>query len=152
MDLKAARDRLIKKISSEIRGKRVLEAMSRLPREQFVPEDIRYQAYEDKPLPIGYQQTISQPYIIALMTEALEIKGTEKVLELGTGSGYQTAILAELAQEVISIERVPELAESARAILDNLGYKNIKIYIAEKSLGRKQDAPYDAIMVTAGAP
>jgi len=126
--------------------------MSRIPRELFVPEGVRHQAYEDKPLPIGYEQTISQPYIIALMTEALEIQGTEKVLELGTGSGYQTAILAELAKEVISIERVPELAESARAVLDNLGYRNIHIHIAGESLGRKQDAPYDAIMVTAGAP
>ncbi len=152
MDFDAARARLIKKIGSEIRDKRVLDAMSRIPRELFVPEGVRHQAYEDKPLPIGYEQTISQPYIIALMTEALEIQGTEKVLELGTGSGYQTAILAELAKEVISIERVPELAESARAVLDNLGYRNIHIHIAGESLGRKQDAPYDAIMVTAGAP
>jgi len=152
MDFSAARARLIKKIGSEIKDKRVLDVMSRIPRELFVPEGIRHQSYEDKPLPIGYEQTISQPYIIALMTEELDIQGTEKVLELGTGSGYQTAILAELAKEVISIERVPELAESARDILDNLGYRNIHIHIAGDSLGRKQDAPYDAIMVTAGAP
>jgi len=152
MDFSAARARLIKKIGSEIKDKRVLDVMSRIPRELFVPEGVRHQAYEDKPLPIGYEQTISQPYIIALMTEELDIQGTEKVLELGTGSGYQTAILAELAKEVISIERVPELAESARDILDNLGYRNIHIHIAGDSLGRKQDAPYDAIMVTAGAP
>ncbi|HEY97294.1 MAG TPA: protein-L-isoaspartate(D-aspartate) O-methyltransferase [Dehalococcoidia bacterium] len=152
MDFDAARARLIKKISSEIKDRRVLEVMSRIPREVFVSEGVRYQAYEDKPLPIGYEQTISQPYIIALMTEALEIKGTEKVLELGTGSGYQTAILAELAREVVSVERVPELAESAKEVLDKLGYKNIHIYIAGEELGRKQDAPYDAIMVTAGAP
>ena len=152
MDFDVARARLIKKIGSEIRDKRVLEVMSRIPRELFVPEGVRHQAYEDKPLPIGYEQTISQPYIIALMTEALELQGTEKVLELGTGSGYQTAILAELAAEVISIERVPELVESAQAVLDNIGYRNIHIYLAEESLGRKQDAPYDAIMVTAGAP
>ena len=152
MDFNAARARLIKKIGSEIKDKRVLEVMSRIPRELFVPEGVRHQAYEDKPLPIGYEQTISQPYIIALMTEALEIQGTEKVLELGTGSGYQTAILAELAAKVISIERVPELVGSARAVLDNLGYRNIHIHIAEENLGRKQDAPYDAIMVTAGAP
>jgi protein-L-isoaspartate(D-aspartate) O-methyltransferase len=152
MDYSAARAKLIKRISSEIKDTRVLDVMSRIPRELFVPEGIRYQAYEDKPLPIGYEQTISQPYIIALMTEELEIQGTEKLLEIGTGSGYQTAILAELAREVISIERVPELAESARNVLDKLGYKNIHIYIAEESLGRKQDAPYDAIMVTAGAP
>jgi protein-L-isoaspartate(D-aspartate) O-methyltransferase len=152
MDFKTARARLIKHIGSEIKDQRVLAAMSRIPRELFVPEESRYQAYEDKPLPIGHQQTISQPYIIALMTEALEIKGNEKVLEIGTGSGYQTAILAELAREIISIERVPALAESAQAVLDSLGYKNIRIYPAEEILGRKQDAPYDAIMVTAGAP
>jgi protein-L-isoaspartate(D-aspartate) O-methyltransferase len=152
MDFDTARARLIKKIGSEIEDRRVLEVMSRIPRELFVPEGVRYQAYEDKPLPIGYEQTISQPYIIALMTEALEIKGTEKVLELGTGSGYQTAILAELAREVVSVERVPELAESAREVLDKLGYKNIYIYLAGEELGRKQDAPYDAIIVTAGAP
>ena len=152
MDFNAARSRLIKKIGSEIKDKRVLEVMSRIPRELFVPEGIRYQAYEDKPLPIGYEQTISQPYIIALMTEALGIQGAEKVLELGTGSGYQTAILAELAREVVSIERVPELVNTARAVLDKLGYKNVYIYSAEEGLGRKQDAPYDAIMVTAGAP
>lgn len=143
---------MIKKLGSEIRDKRVLGAMSRIPRERFIPGGISYQAYEDKPLPIGWQQTISQPYIIALMTEALEIKGKEKVLEIGTGSGYQTAILAELAREVISTERVPELAESARDLLDGLGYQNVKIYLAGESLGRSQDAPYDAIMVTAGAP
>ena len=152
MNFDVARARLIKKIGSEIRDKRVLEVMSRIPRELFVPEGVRHQAYEDKPLPIGYEQTISQPYIIALMTEALELQGTEKVLELGTGSGYQTAILAELAAEVISIERVPELVESAQAVLDNIGYRNIHIYLAEESLGRRHDAPYDAIMVTAGAP
>lgn len=152
MDFDRARARLIKKIGSEIKDNRVLEVMSRIPRELFIPEEIRYQAYEDKPLPIGYGQTISQPYIIALMTEALDIQGNEKVLELGTGSGYQTAILAELAREVITVERVPELAEPARTVLDKLGYKNIHIHIAGESLGRKQDAPFDAIMVTAGAP
>ena len=152
MDFEAARARLIEHISSEVKDKRVLAAMSRIPRELFVPEEYRHQAYDDKPLPIGYQQTISQPYIIAIMTEALEIKGTERILEIGTGSGYQTAILAELARDIISTERVTALVESARAVLDSLGYKNISIYPAEESLGRKQDAPYDAIMVTAGAP
>lgn len=152
MDFTAARASLVKQISSEIRDKRVLDAMSRIPRELFVPEDRRHLAYEDKPLPIGHQQTISQPYIIALMTESLNLKNTDKVLEIGTGSGYQTAILAELAAEVISVERISELAESARKVLDSLGYKNVKIYLAEKTLGRSRDAPYDAIMVTAGAP
>ena len=152
MDFTAARARLIKHLDPEIRDKRVLNAMSRIPREKFVPEKIRSQAYEDRPLPIGYDQTISQPFIIAMMTEALELDGREKVLELGTGSGYQTAILAELAAEVISVERIPNLAESSRLLLDSLGYKNVKIYLAGKNLGRPEDAPYDAIMVTAGAP
>jgi protein-L-isoaspartate(D-aspartate) O-methyltransferase len=152
MDFTAARASLLKQIRSEIRDKRVLDAMSRIPRELFVPEDRRHLAYEDKPLPIGHQQTISQPYIIALMTKSLNLKNTDKVLEIGTGSGYQTAILADLAAEVISVERIPALAESARKLLDSLGYKNVKIYLAEKTLGRPREAPYEAIMVTAGAP
>jgi protein-L-isoaspartate(D-aspartate) O-methyltransferase len=151
-DFEAARTELIEHLSSEIRDKRVLAAMSRIPREKFVPLESRHLAYEDRPLPIGYEQTISQPYIIALMTEALELTGIEKVLELGTGSGYQTAILAELAKMVISVERMSSLAESARKVLDSLGYKNIEIHLAEETLGWKKGAPYDAIIVTAGAP
>ena len=151
-DFEAARAELLKQLSSEIKDKRVLAAMARIPREQFVPEENRYLAYEDGPLPIGWEQTISQPYIIALMTEALELKGNEKVLEIGTGSGYQTAILAELAKLVISVERVSALAESARKVLNSLGYKNIEVYIAKEKLGWLEKAPYDAIMVTAAAP
>jgi protein-L-isoaspartate(D-aspartate) O-methyltransferase len=151
-DYATARAGLIKQLAAEIRDKRVLAAMAHIPREQFLPQQERYLAYEDGPLPIGYDQTISQPFIIALMTEALELKGDEKVLEIGTGSGYQTAILAELAGAVISVERVPALAVSARQVLDSLGYKNIEIYIAGEMLGWPQQAPYDAIMVTAGAP
>jgi protein-L-isoaspartate(D-aspartate) O-methyltransferase len=151
-DFEAARAELIEHLSSEIRDKRVLAAMSRIPREKFVPLESRHIAYEDRPLPIGWEQTISQPYIIALMTEVLELTGSEKVLELGTGSGYQTAILAELSRTVVTVERVPALAESARKVLDSLGYKNIEIHLAEETLGWKQGAPYDAIMVTAGAP
>ena len=109
-------------------------------------------AYEDKPLPIGLDQTISQPFIIALMTEALKLTGNEKVLEVGTGSGYQTAILAELARVVITIERLPALAEAAKRVLDSLGYTNIEVHLAEETLGWQSEAPYDAIMVTAGAP
>ena len=139
-------------LSSEIRDKRVLAAMSRIPREIFVPQESRNLAYEDSPLPIGWEQTISQPYIIALMTEALELTGNEKVLEIGTGSGYQAAILAELAASVITVERVPALAESAKRVLDSLGYNNIEIHIAEETLGWQKAAPYDAILVTAGAP
>jgi protein-L-isoaspartate(D-aspartate) O-methyltransferase len=151
-DFNAARAELIKQLEAEIRDKRVLAAMSRIPREQFVPLESRHLAYEDGPLPIGCEQTISQPFIIALMTEALGLKGNEKVLEVGTGSGYQTAILADLADRVISVERVPSLAESARKTLDNLGYKNIEIHIAEDTLGWQKEAPYNAIMVTAAAP
>ena len=152
MDFTAARANLIRHLDTEIKDKRVLAVMSRIPREKFVPAERRHLAYEDGPLPIGYEQTISQPYIIALMTEALELKGEEKVLEVGTGSGYQTAILAELTDRVITVERVQALAESAQAVLNSLGYKNIEIHLAEETLGWKAEAPYDAIMVTAGAP
>jgi protein-L-isoaspartate(D-aspartate) O-methyltransferase len=152
IDYQKARTKLIEHLRSEIRDRRVLEVMARLPREKFVSPEVRRQAYEDRPLPIGCEQTISQPYIIALMTEALELTGGEKVLELGTGSGYQTAILAELAREVISVERVPALAESAQEVLQELGYKNIEIHLAGETLGWPPGAPYNAIMVTAGAP
>ncbi len=152
MDFVAARAKLIEHLSAEIKDKRVLAAMSHIPRENFVPAARRHLAYEDGPLPIGWEQTISQPFIIALMTEALELIGSEKVLEIGTGSGYQAAILAELVTQVVTVERVPALAESARNVLDSLGYDNIEIHIAEEILGWKRGAPYDAIMVTAGAP
>jgi protein-L-isoaspartate(D-aspartate) O-methyltransferase len=152
IDYRAARARLIEHLGSEIRDRRVLEVMARLPREKFVPPEVSRQAYEDKPLPIGAGQTISQPFIIALMTETLELTGREKVLELGTGSGYQTAILAELARKVVSVERLPELAKSAEKLLQELGYTNVEIHLAGESLGWPPGAPYDAIMVTAGAP
>ncbi len=152
MDFDEARAKLIKQLSTEIKDKRVLDAMSRIPRELFVPAESRQSAYEDRPLPIGFDQTISQPFIIALMTEALELTGSEKVLEVGTGSGYQAAILAELAQRIITVERLTELALAAKRILDSLGYRNIEIHIAEENLGWKKEAPYQAILVTAGAP
>ncbi len=152
MDFEAARARLIEHLSSEIRDKRVLVAMARLPRERFVPPQSQHLAYEDGPLPIGLDQTISQPFIIALMTEALELTGSEKVLEVGTGSGYQAAILAELARMVITTERLPTLAETAKGVLDSLGYANIVVHLAEETLGWQDEAPYDAIIVTAGAP
>ena len=139
-------------LSQEIRDKRVLSAMARVPRERFVSPDYYYAAYEDMPLSIGFGQTISQPFIVALMTQALKLKGDEKVLELGTGSGYQTAILAGLAKWVVSIERVPQLAKSAGQILEKLGYTNIEIHTAVEALGWPDGAPYDAIIVTAGAP
>jgi protein-L-isoaspartate(D-aspartate) O-methyltransferase len=152
MDFKKSRERLISHIGAEIRDKRVLDAMSRVPREKFVSPDLRHLAYEDRPLPIGQAQTISQPLIVAMMTEALELTGKEKVLEIGTGSGYQTAILAELAHTVISVERLPELADAAGRLLKELGYTNITVHVAGKTLGWPEEAPYDAIIATAGAP
>ncbi len=126
--------------------------MAKVPRHLFVPEALWHQAYSDRPLPIGYGQTISQPYIVALMTEALELRGDERVLEVGTGSGYQAAILAELAKQVYSVERMPELAKRARRILDRLGYGNVLIRVGDGSKGWPERAPFDAIIVTAGAP
>ena len=152
MDFEAARARLIEHLSTEIKDKRVLAVMARIPRERFVPPESRHLAYEDIPLPIGLEQTISQPFIIALMTEALELTGSEKVLEIGTGSGYQAAILAELAGSVITVERLPPLAKAAKRVLNSLGYSNIEIHLAEETLGWLRGAPYDAIMITAGAP
>ncbi|MDD4985310.1 MAG: protein-L-isoaspartate(D-aspartate) O-methyltransferase [Dehalococcoidales bacterium] len=152
MDFTQARARLIAHLGSEISDRRVLAAMARVPRELFVPPEERPSAYGDMPLPIGLEQTISQPLIIAVMTEALELKGKEKVLEIGTGSGYQAAILAELAQFVITVERLPSLAETARKTLNSLGYKNVEIHLAGETLGYQDKAPYDAIMVTAAAP
>ncbi len=152
MDFEAARARLIEHLGSEIRDERVLVTMARIPRERFVPPEEQDLAYEDIPLPIGLDQTISQPFIVALMTEALELTGSEKVLEVGTGSGYQAAILAELPRLVITVERLPALAEAAKRVLDSLGYTNVVVHLAEKTLGWQTEAPYDAIMVTAGAP
>jgi len=152
IDFEAARAELIEHLSAEIKDERVLAAMRSIPRELFVPPESRHLAYEDSPLPIGYDQTISQPFIIALMTEALELTGKEKVLEVGTGSGYQAAILAKLARFVVTTERVPALAEAAKQVLDSLGFTNIEVYLAEETLGWQREAPYDAIMVTAGAP
>ncbi|UCC90970.1 MAG: protein-L-isoaspartate(D-aspartate) O-methyltransferase [Dehalococcoidia bacterium] len=152
MDFAAMRAELISHLMTEIRDERVLAAMARIPRERFVLPEEQHLAYEDRPLPIGYDQTISQPLIIAIMTEALELTGNEKVLEVGTGSGYQAAILAELARFVITTERVPPLAESAKRALDSLGYTNIEVHLAEETLGWLKGSPYNAIIVTAGAP
>ncbi len=152
MDYAAARARLVEYLGAEIRDKRVLEVMASVPRERFVPRERQNAAYEDRPLPIGLDQTISQPYIIALMTEALELDGSEKVLEVGTGSGYQAAILARLARQVVTVERLPALAEKAAQVLAELGYQNVEVHLAEENLGWPKGAPYDAIMVTAAAP
>ncbi|MFC1987093.1 protein-L-isoaspartate(D-aspartate) O-methyltransferase [Chloroflexota bacterium] len=152
MNLEAARAKLIEHLRAEIKDERVLAAMASVPRERFVPPGEQHLAYEDRPLPIGLEQTISQPLIVALMTQALELTGSEKVLEVGTGSGYQTAILAELAQWVITVERLPTLAKEAKRVLNSLGYTNITVHLAKETLGWPEEAPYDAIMTTAGAP
>ena len=135
-----------------IKDERVLQAFLKVPRHKFVrPQDI-WHAYEDYPLSIGYGQTISQPYMVAIMTELLELKGDERVLEIGTGSGYQAAILAELAKEVFTIERIPELAKKAEKVLQELGYNNVKVVVGDGSKGLPEFAPYDGIIVTAAAP
>jgi len=138
--------------SRGIRDERVLKAMETIPRHLFVDEALRDQAYFDHPLPIDAGQTISQPYIVALMTAALELRGRERVLEIGTGSGYQTAVLAALADQVFSIERVAPLASRARKILDALDDYNVAIRIGDGTYGWREESPFDAIIVTAGAP
>ncbi len=153
MGLEAARTQLFKHLSFEIRDLRVVEAMKRVPREKFVLPDDLEQAYDDHPLSIGYGQTISQPFIVALMIQALQLKSSDKVLELGTGSGYVAAILGLLAEKVVSVEIVPELAESAAVVIGSLGHTNVDVHLVSKStLGWLDDAPYDAIIVSAGAP
>jgi|YNPBryulayer2012_1023412.scaffolds.fasta_scaffold00147_4 protein-L-isoaspartate(D-aspartate) O-methyltransferase len=135
-----------------IRDKRVIEVMKKVPRHLFVPEDIIESAYDDRALPIGHGQTISQPYIVALMTELLELKGDDKVLEIGTGSGYQAAILAELVKEVYTIERVEPLAEEAKRRFEKLGLKNIKVYVKDGTEGLPDESPFDKIIITAATP
>jgi protein-L-isoaspartate(D-aspartate) O-methyltransferase len=130
---------------------RVLDAMGRVPREEFVPDTARDAAYEDGPLPIGYGQTISQPYTVAFMCQALQLDGTEKVLEIGAGSGYGAAVLSLLASSVHTIERVPELGEAARTRLLQLGYDNVRVVTGDGTLGLPAEAPFDGIVVTAGA-
>ena len=152
VDLDRAKANLINHLDLEIADKRVVEAMKRVPREAFVPPEHYHDAYDDRPLGIGFGQTISQPFIVALMIQALELKEDNKVLELGTGSGYVAAILAELVQRVITVECIPQLAESAKQVLDKLGYSNIEVHIAGRTLGWPEEAPYNAIIVSAGAP
>ncbi len=153
-DYKHARERMIKTqlIPRGITDQRVLQAIAKVHRHVFIEEIITGEAYSDHPLPIGHKQTISQPYIVALMTQILKLKGTEKVLEIGTGSGYQTAILAELSQKVYTIERIRPLMERARFLLNSLDYTNILFKSYDGTLGWQEFAPYGAIMVTAGAP
>ncbi len=152
IDYAAARKALVRSLRYEIRDERTLAAIARVPRERFVPSDLQRYAYEDRPLPIGYGQTISQPLMVAMMTEAMALSGDEKVLEIGTGSGYQAALLAELSQHVVTLERIPELASDAASRLRDLGYCNVEVHTAGETLGWPESAPYDAILVTAGSP
>lgn len=131
---------------------RVLSVFGKVPRHKFVPQEYIDSAYDDHPLPIGNGQTISQPYMVALMTEQLNLKGEEKVLEVGAGSGYQAAILAELASTVFTIERIESLAKKCDGLLKKLGYKNINVVIGDGTLGYKEACPYDGIIVTCGSP
>ncbi len=151
-DLEMAKAQLFHRLSQRIQDERVIEVMELVPRELFVPAASQNSAYNDNPLPIEMGQTISQPFIIALMTSALDLTGRERVLEIGTGRGYQAAILAGLARQVISVERHPQLIELARRTLEKLGYRNIEIHQAGETLGWPEGAPYDGIMVTAAAP
>ena len=135
-----------------IRDERVLAAMAKVPRHDFAPEQLRDEAYEDHPLPIGEGQTISQPYIVAIMLEALELSADDRVLEVGTGSGYVTALLAEMVADVISVERHAVLADAARDLLARMGYANVKVIVGDGSQGYPPAAPYNAIVVSAAAP
>ena len=139
-------------VARGIKDPRVLSAMGRVPRHLFVEEALRDRAYGDHALPIGERQTISQPYMVALMTESLALKGSERVLEIGTGSGYQTAVLAELAARVYSIERIASLADRARRLIASLDYRNVTIKVFDGTYGWKEQAPFDAVLVTAGSP
>jgi protein-L-isoaspartate(D-aspartate) O-methyltransferase len=154
IDFSKTRLRMVEEqiISRGIKDARLIAAMKKIPRHLFVEEALQNQAYSDHPLPIGEKQTISQPYMVALMTESLQLVGKEKVLEIGTGSGYQTTILAELSEKVFSIERIRSLAIRARKLIYELGYYNVEIKIIDGTYGWLDESPFDAITVTAGAP
>ena len=151
-DFQQARERMVAALRRQVTDERVLSAFAQAPRERFVPIELQRQAYDDSTLPIGDGQTISQPLMVALMLQALSLQGDEKVLEVGTGCGYQAALLSLLAREVVTVERIPRLAESAAKRLAEYGYANVRVYAAHQSLGWAEDAPYDAIVVAAGAP
>jgi protein-L-isoaspartate(D-aspartate) O-methyltransferase len=154
VDFPKARLKMVEEqiLSRGIKDPKLIAAMKKIPRHLFVEEALQNQAYSDHPLPIGEKQTISQPYMVALMTEALLLTGKEKVLEIGTGSGYQTAILSELSEKVFSIERIRSLAIRARKLLYELGYFNVEIKIFDGTFGWMEESPFDAILVTAGSP
>jgi len=151
---KHERERMIKEqiVARGVEDIRVIQAMKKVPRHLFIENTYYHQAYNDYPLPIGQNQTISQPYMVASMTELLELKGDERVLEIGTGSGYQTAILALLCSKVYSVERISELTRKARLTLKQLGFSNINLIVRDGTLGWPEFAPYNGIIVTAGAP
>lgn len=153
-DYVGARDKMVREqvIARGIYDPRVIEAMLKIPRHLFVDPGLAERAYEEGSLPIGNKQTLSQAYIAAHMTAALKLSGNERVLEIGTGSGYQTALLAELSLNVFSVEKIRALAAKARALLDRLGYYNVAIHVGDGTLGWSEHAPFDAILVTAGAP
>lgn len=154
MDYKVSREKMVltQIIERGIKDPLVINAMKKVPRHLFVDNSLKHRAYDDYPLPIQEGQTISQPYIVALMTELLKLKSGTRVLEIGTGSGYQSAILAEIASYVYSVERIPVLAKTAREVLDRLGYHNIMIKVGDGTYGWKDMAPFDGIIVTAAAP
>ena len=139
-------------VNRGVKDERVLAVMRKIPRHEFLPEGIRGMAYNDNALPLGEGQTMSQPYMVALMTESLRLKGSERVLEIGTGSGYQAAVLAEMGEKVYTVERIKTLADKARTTLDRLGYKSVAIKVYDGTYGWKEMAPFDAIIVTAGSP
>ena len=154
INFETARKRMVQEqiVGRGIANPRLIDALLKIPRHIFVQEAMQVQAYSDGPLPIGEKQTISQPYMVAMMTELLELKGSEHILEIGTGSGYQTAILATLSRRVCTIERIRPLAMQARKVLDSLGLINVNIKVGDGTLGWEEEAPFDAILVTAGAP
>ncbi len=151
---KLSRDKraLLQEIGRDVSDRRVLDAIESVPREIFLPEELRGFAYENRPLPIGYGQTISQPLIVAMMTEALMLKGDERVLEVGTGSGYQAAVLSLLAERVVTVERIAPLADRAAEVLREGGYDNIEVHVSGDEIGWPAGAPYDGIVVTAASP
>ena len=154
MDYDTLRKRMVEEqlIARGIKDKRVLDAFYKVPRHRFVPEGVIDNAYSDFPLPIGNGQTISQPYIVALMTELLELSATDKVLEIGTGSGYQTAILSELTPKVYSVERFKQLSKEAGVALGELGYRNARLMVGDGTLGWQEESPFERIIITAASP
>jgi protein-L-isoaspartate(D-aspartate) O-methyltransferase len=146
------REAMVRGLRQTVSDERVLAAFAEVPRERFVPLEYRDEAYADRPLPIGHGQTISQPTMVAVMLQELDLRGNERVLDIGTGSGYQAALLSRLAREVVSVEIIPDLAAGARSVLAELGYENVRVLVAGEELGWPADAPYDAIVVAAASP